>query len=226
MHKHTRSALVVSAALAFALGAAAPAGAEVREYRIDTSHSSVTFAIRHFFTKVPGSFNRFSGAVSFDPADLSTAKVTAEIDAASIDTNKEERDKHLRSADFFDVEKLPTIRFESTSAAVTGKDQAKVLGNLTMHGVTRPVELQATSLGSLIDPWGNQRAGFEARTTIQRKDFGIVWNKVLDAGSTMLGDEVDVTISLELVAKKPEPPAGEAKAPAAEGSKPAAPASR
>ena len=211
------------------LALAAPARAAVEDFKIDPAHSAVTFTIRHFLSKVPGSFQKLSGTIAFDASDPGTAKVAAEIDATSISTGNEGREKHLKSPDFFDVEKFPTLTFAST-AVVKGSsaDSMTLKGDLTMHGVTKPVEVKVTSLGALTDAWGNHRAAFEGTTTINRKDFGITFNKVLDAGSTMLGDEVAVTLNIEAVKKKPEAAKeGEAAAkPKPEGAKaaPAAPA--
>src|SRR6185295_3137577 len=127
---------------------------------------------------------------------------------ASIDTNVPDRDKHLRSADFFDVEKFPEITFKSKSIKATGKDAYNVTGTLTMHGVSKEVTLPVTFQGEAKDPWGNTRAGFGTSTTLNRKDYGIVWNKALDAGGALLGDEVKVEINLETVKKKDEAKGG------------------
>jgi len=180
------AALLVLAA--FVTGASAQAATWV----IDENHSSVTFHVRHFFTKVPGGFLQFAGTVDYDPAKPEAGSVTVTIDAASISTRNERRDNHLRSADFFDVETFSTLVFESTKVVKGEGNALTVEGNLTMHGVTKPVTLAAAYLGS------NERtAGFEATGTVNRKDFGIVWNRALDAGGMMLGDDVDITITIE-----------------------------
>ena len=137
-----------------------------------------------------------------DPKNLPASSVEFHIKAASIDTgNQADRDKHLRTADFFDVEKYPEITFKSESIKATGKDKYDVTGTLTLHGVSKKVTLPVTYLGQAKDPWGNTRAGFETETTLNRKDYGIVWNKALDSGGVLLGDDVKVDIDLETVKK-------------------------
>jgi polyisoprenoid-binding protein YceI len=173
-------------------------------YSIDPSHSEVTFQIRHIVSQVRGRFNEFSGTVEMDPKNLPSSSVEFQIKAASIDTNAPDRDKHLRSGDFFDVEKYPEITFKSKSIKPAGKDTYNVTGTLTMHGVSKEVTLPVTLLGQAKDPQGNTRAGFEAVTTLNRKDYGITWNKALDNGGALLGDDVKVEINLETVKKKDE----------------------
>ena len=128
--------------------------------------------------------------------------VTVEIKTTSIDTKDEGRDEHLRSADFFDVANHPGITFESTAVKPVGDDTYEVTGNFTMHGVTKQVTLPVKVLGEMKDPWGDQRIGFEVATTLNRKDYGISWNKALDSGGFILGDEVKVSINLQAVEKK------------------------
>lgn len=181
------AATVVAAAL---LGFSAAAQAAPSTWTIDPNHSNVSFSIRHFFTKVSGNFTKFSGAIVYDPANAANNSAKAEIDASSINTANERRDGHLKSADFFDVEKYPTLTFESTKVTPVG-DKLKIEGNLTMHGVTKPVTLDGAFIGS-----GPQKAGFEASGKVDRKDFNIVWNKVVDQG-TMLGDDVEIRIAIE-----------------------------
>ena len=171
-------------------------------YTIDKAHSDASFQIRHFATKVRGSFNDFEGTIQADPAKPEMSSVVFTIKTASIDTNNPDRDKHLRSADFFDAEKHPDIAFKSTKIAPTGKDKYDVTGTLSIHGVSKEVTVPVTFLGFAKDPGGNQRASFEATIKLNRKDFGINWNKALDAGGFMLSDDVDVTINLEIVRKK------------------------
>jgi polyisoprenoid-binding protein YceI len=175
-------------------------------WTIDPSHSNVTFTIRHFFSKVTGSFSKFSGAVVYDPANPAASSAKAEIDASSITTANERRDGHLKSPDFFDVAKYPTLSFESTKVTADGS-KLKIEGNLTMHGVTKPVTLEGEFLGAG-PAMGGQRAGFEAATKVDRKDFGIIWNKVVDQGS-MLGDDVEIRLAIEGAT---EPPGGAKKA--------------
>jgi polyisoprenoid-binding protein YceI len=175
--------------------AAAPALADT--FVIDRVHSEASFQVRHLVTKVRGRFTDFSGTVVGDPAKPTAATVEFTVKAASIDTDQERRDTHLRSADFFDAEKYPDINFKSTRIVQTGKDRYDVTGNLSMRGVTREVTLAVTYLGAMGD-----KIGFEATTTLNRKDFGIVWNKALDTGGFVLGDDVIVTINIEAARKK------------------------
>jgi len=170
-------------------------------FAVDPNHSEVSFQIRHLVSQVRGRFNAFSGTVQLDPKNLPTSSVEFHIKATSIDTGVANRDTHLRSADFFDVEKYPEITFKSESIQPAGKDKYNVTGTLTMHGVSKKVTLPVTYGGQIKDPQGNTRAGFETETTLDRKDYGIVWNKALDAGGAMLGDEVKVAINLETVKK-------------------------
>lgn len=179
--------------------AAAPAAAGVETYTIDAAHSMVGFKIRHFVSKVPGRFDVYSGTISVDRENLAATKIEVEIDAASIDTDNEKRDEHLRSPDFFDVEKFPKITYKSTKVTAVGTDKAIVDGNLTMRGVTKPVKLEVEILGYGPDAWGGFRAGYEATTTIDRKEFGIVWNQLLDTGGAVLGDSVEITLNIEAI---------------------------
>jgi polyisoprenoid-binding protein YceI len=203
--KTLKTMLCFLALIALAL---APAAAAPEVFKIDPVHSQVGFTIRHFVSHVPGHFSTFSGEITMDPANMSASKVTAEIDTASIDTGNPKRDAHLKSPDFFNAEKNPKITFVSTGVTSSSKDAFKVMGNLTMAGVTKPVTLDVKMLGSMPDPFGGgKRAGFEAKTTVQRKEFGINWNKVLDVGGTMLGDDVEVTLLVESVSAPAEKPA-------------------
>lgn len=167
-------------------------------YQIDTTHSSIDFSIRHLvIAKVRGRFAKFSGTIELD-SDLSKSSVSVEIDAASISTSEDKRDAHLRSADFFDVEKYPLLTFTSKQVEVDGAD-VRVTGALTIHGVTRDVVLVAESLGATKDPWGNERVAFAAKTSINRKDFGLHWNQVLEAGGFMVGDKVEIGLDVQAV---------------------------
>jgi polyisoprenoid-binding protein YceI len=170
-------------------------------FAVDPSHSEVSFQIRHLVSQVRGRFNDFSGTVQLDPRNLPASSVEFHIKTTSIDTNVADRDKHLRSADFFDVEKYPEITFKSESIQPAGKDKYNVTGTLTMHGVSKKITLPVTYGGQIKDPWGNARAGFQTETTLDRKEYGIVWNKALDAGGAMLGDDVSISINLEAVRK-------------------------
>ena len=168
-------------------------------FQIDTTHSSIDFSIRHLvIAKVRGRFTKFSGTIQFDDADITRSTVSVEIDAASIHTNEEKRDAHLRAADFLDVEKFPTMAF--TSKAIERKgDDLRVTGALTIHGVTRDVVLDVEQPGTVKDPWGNQRLAFAARGSIDRKDFGLTWNQVLEAGGFMLGDKLEILLDVQAV---------------------------
>jgi polyisoprenoid-binding protein YceI len=169
----------------------------VRAFEIDRSHSEVDFQVRHLLSKVRGRFNDFSGAIEFDREQPERSQVDVTIQAASIDTGEPDRDKHLRTADFFDVETFPTLTFVSTSVTPRGRNSYDVAGNLTIHGVTQPVVLPATFLGAATDPWGNTKLGFEAELTLNRKDFGLIWNAALETGGFLVGDEVKVTLSIQ-----------------------------
>jgi polyisoprenoid-binding protein YceI len=182
-----------------ALTIGAPAATLADIFLIDKDHTSVTFRIRHLFTKVSGRFDAFEGKVDFDPAKPDQTKVAGTIDVESINTNVENRDKHLRSKDFFDVEQYPQIKFASTKVtdvdtkALTGK----LHGNLTIHGVEKPVVLDVQFLGRGKDPWGNDKAGFTATTKVNRKDFGLNWNETVETGGLLVGDEVEIEIAAE-----------------------------
>lgn len=173
-------------------------------YVVDKNHSEAKFEVRHLMSKVSGKFDDFSASISGDPAAAAASSVQFTIKTASVDTGNEGRDKHLRTADFFDAEKFPEITFKSTSIKPTGKKNVyDVTGDFTMHGVTKQITLPVELLGFGKDPWGNTRAGFSVKTTLNRKDFGVNWNKALDEGGVLLGDDVDVTINLEAVKQKP-----------------------
>lgn len=166
-------------------------------YTVDSDHSEASFQIRHLMSKVRGRFTDFSGTIEADSKNPEASSVQFKIKPASINTDNQDRDKHLRTADFFEVEKYPEIVFKSSRIASKGQDRYDVTGALTMHGVTKEVTLPVSFLGFAKDPWGSERAGFEASVTLNRKDFGIVWNKALDTGGFILGDEVYVAINLE-----------------------------
>ncbi len=186
---------------ALILAAAPVFGAEV--YTIDKDHSETAFQVRHIFTKTGGRFTDFRGTIRMDRERPEASAVEFRIRAASIDTRQPDRDKHLRSAEFFDVERHPEIVFVSTRVAPDADNRYRVTGNLTMRGVTREITLPVTFLGAARDPWGQEKAGFETSVTLNRKDFGMVWNQALDNGGVILGDEVWVTINLEALRVKP-----------------------
>jgi polyisoprenoid-binding protein YceI len=194
---------LIFALAAVVLAAAAPAEA-ADAYTIDKNHSDVSFQIRHFVSKVRGRFSDFEGSIQIDPAKPESSSVALTIQAASIDTNQPKRDDDLRSDHFFDVAKFPVITFQSTRIVPTGKDRYDVTGTLTMHGVTKEITLPVSFLGFMKDPRGNERAGFEIATKLNRLDYGISWNRALEGGGTLLGDDVDVTIDFETVKKAPE----------------------
>jgi polyisoprenoid-binding protein YceI len=180
--------------------AAAPLSAQ---YDVDPAHSQVLFKVRHLgISTVTGEFKDFTATFDVDPEDLSTLKAEATIDTASVDTREPDRDKHLKSADFFDVETHPQIRFVSTKAEPVSASEVKLHGNLTIRGVTKPVVLDAEFGGTVVDGRGNHRAAFTAETKINRKDFGVSWNRTLDAGGLVVGEEVTIQIELEAIRKK------------------------
>lgn len=194
-------------ALVFAAAAAAAPLAAADTYAVDKVHSTVGFTVRHFASRVHGSFGDFEGTIQADTAKPEASSVVFTIKTASIDTKNEKRDGDLRSENFFDAAKFPEISFKSTKMVSTGKDAYAVTGTFTMHGVSKEVTIPVTYLGSMKDPWGNERASFEINTRLNRKDYGINWNKALDNGSLMLSDEVEITVDLETIKKKPEAPA-------------------
>jgi polyisoprenoid-binding protein YceI len=165
---------------------------------VDKNHSEAMFQVRHLVSRVSGKFDDFNGSISVDQANPAASTVEFTIKTVSINTGVADRDKHLRSADFFEVEKYPEISFKSTRIKPTSrKDVYDVTGTFTMHGVTKTITLPVEFLGFIKDPRGNQRAGFTAHTNLNRKDYGINWNRVLDAGGTLLSDDVDVTVNIE-----------------------------
>ena len=186
---------------AVALSALATLPLHAETFAVDAAHSEVGFQIRHFVSQTRGRFNEFSGMVDLDPKNLPASSVDIKIKAASIDTNQPDRDKHLRSADFFDVEKFPEITFKSKSVKPTGENTFDVLGTLTLHGVSKDVTLPVTYSGQIKDQRGNVHAGFSTAVTINRKDFGINFNQALDNGGVVLGEDVKVNIDLETVKK-------------------------
>jgi len=169
----------------------------VRTLDIDRSHSEVAFQVRHLLSKVRGRFADFAGTIQFDESNPQSSRVDVTIQARSVDTAEGDRDKHLRSADFFEVDIYPTLTFTSTSVTPRGDDTYDVVGELTIHGVTRPVTLPASFLGAAQDPWGNTRFAFEAELKLNRKDFGLSWNAALETGGFLVGDEVKVTLSIQ-----------------------------
>ena len=171
-------------------------------YTLDPSHSRIGFVARHaMVTKVRGAFNEFDGTATVD-GDLETAAINVTIKAASIDTRNEQRDGHLKSNDFLAMDEYPEITFRSTSVRQAGESTLEVTGDLTVRGVTRSVTVPFEFEGAAVDPFGNQRIGFEGAVTINRKDYGVNWNKALDNGGFLLSDDVEVTINLETQKQK------------------------
>ncbi len=169
----------------------------VRTLQIDRSHSEVAFQVRHLLSKVRGRFAEFSGTIEFDEANPQNSRVEVVINAASIDTAEADRDKHLRSGDFFDVEQFPTITFKSNAVRHRQGESYDVTGDLTIHGVTNQVTLPASFLGKAVDPWNNEKVAFEAELALNRKDFGLHWNAPLETGGFLVGDEVRVFLSVQ-----------------------------
>ncbi len=216
-----QSQRILTLAFAGVVVAAAAAIAAPEPLNLDVPHTNVGFTIRHFFSRVSGRFTDFNGTIQYDPQNVPASSVDVTITAKSINTENDRRDNHLRSADFFDVEKFPTLTFKSTKIVLDGGgtslkegDKFKIMGDLTIKGITKPVTLDATfNGGGAVGIGGNAMgtiAGFEATTTVNRKDFNILWNRTLDQGGTMLGD--DVTINLVVEAHSPAPAPGAAPA--------------
>ncbi|HKQ85359.1 MAG TPA: YceI family protein [Candidatus Acidoferrales bacterium] len=183
------------------MGTAAQAGTGTATWKMDTAHSHAQFKVRHMMiSNVKGEFAGINGALELNDADYTKSKVQASIDAASINTREPQRDTHLKSADFLDVEKFPALTFASTKISKKTEDEYSVAGDLTIHGVTRPVVFSVESVTAPAkDPWGNTRIGLEATAKINRKDFGLVWNAALETGGVLVGDEVHITVDAEFV---------------------------
>ncbi|MDD2898321.1 MAG: YceI family protein [Desulfuromonadaceae bacterium] len=182
---------------------ALPAFASASTWTIDPDHSNVGFKVRHLMvSNVKGSFDKFSGTVEINDKDITKSKVAVNIDTKSINTNVNKRDEHLRSADFFDVAKYPVMTFVSKKVAKAGADRLNITGDLTLHGVTREVVLavEGPSQESK-DPWGNIRRGATATTKINRKDFGLVWNAALETGGVAVGEDIAITLEVEMIKK-------------------------
>lgn len=171
--------------------------AQATTWKVDQSHTTIGFSVSHLFTSVQGRFDRFEGTVDFDPSKPEATKVRGTAETASINTNNSKRDKHLRSGDFFDVEKFPTLTFESRALTGWANNRGKLSGTLTIHGVSRGVELDVSFLGRGKDPWGNERAGFKASVVIDRRDYGLKWNEALETGGFLVGDEIEIRIDAE-----------------------------
>ncbi len=199
--------------LVLIMGLSLNAQAAVSQYKVDPAHSSVNFKIRHLLSKVSGKFKDFEGEFDFDEKKPDLAKGEMRIKVSSLDTGNEKRDEHLKSGDFFDAKKFDTIKFVSKKFVKVSDGKYKLTGPMTMRGITKDVTFDVSYLGTMEkDPFGNKRAAFEASTKINRKDFGIIWNKSVDEtlqdkaskvmSKTMLGDDVEIDISVEATAKK------------------------
>ncbi len=183
-----------------ALASASLAGAAT--YDIDASHSRASFKVRHLMiSNVRGDFSGIKGSIEFDAAKPAAAKIEAVIDVNTINTAEPKRDAHLKSPDFFDTAKYPTMSFKSKSVVKTGANKFNATGDLTMHGVTRQVVLAVETTPDVKDPWGNVRMGASATTKINRKDFGLAWNQALETGGVAVGEEVEISLDVELVKK-------------------------
>ena len=182
----------------------APVGASASTWNIDPEHSSIQFKVSHLgLVDVKGIFRKYQGTVTLDEKEIAKSSVNVTIEAASIDTGVEKRDEHLRTADFFEVAKHPTITFISKKVSQAGKGKLKVSGDLTICGVTKEVVLDVTGpTKELKDPWGNIRRGVSATTTINRTDFGLTYNKILDKGVMVIGNKVTISLEAELIKAK------------------------
>jgi polyisoprenoid-binding protein YceI len=193
----------IIASISTIIALALPAFAFASTWSIDPEHSNVGFKVRHLMvSNVKGNFDKHTGTVEINDKDIAKSKVEVSIDTNSINTNVQKRDEHLRSADFFDVAKYPTMTFVSKKVAKAGKDKLKVTGDLTLHGVTKQVvlDVEGPSKESK-DPWGNIRKGATATTKINRKDFGLVWNAALETGGVAVGEEITITMEIEMIKK-------------------------
>lgn len=201
MKKHLKN-LITAIAVTFTLALPTLALAEV--WQIDQDHSSVGFKVRHMMvSNVKGDFAKFNGVVDIDKKDVTKSKVSVTIDTASVSTGVGKRDDHLKSADFFDVNKYPTMTFVSRKVTRAGKDRVKVAGFLTLHGVTKEVVLDVEGINGGVskDPWGNFRRGASATAKISRKDFGLVWNTALETGGVAVADDVLINLDIEMTKK-------------------------
>ncbi|HJV64876.1 MAG TPA: YceI family protein [Geomonas sp.] len=193
----------IVASIATLIALSIPGLALASTWNLDPDHSNVGFKVRHLMvSNVKGNFDKFTGVIDINDKDITKSNVQVSIDTNSINTNVQKRDEHLKSADFFDVAKYPTMTFVSKKVAKAGKNRLKVTGYLTLHGVTKEVvlDVEGPSAESK-DPWGNIRKGATATAKINRKDFGLVWNKALETGGVAVGDEVTITLEAEMIRK-------------------------
>jgi len=169
-------------------------------WNFDLAHSSVNFHVRHLMvSKVHGRFTLWGGSLEIDDDDITKSRVDVTIDAGSVDTREDKRDAHLKSADFFDVEKFPALTFKSTSVEKVSDEEITITGDLSLHGVTKSVKLAVELGGQAKDPWGGIRTGFSAKTSINRKDFGLGWNAVLETGGVLVGEKIEITLEIEAI---------------------------
>jgi len=196
-------AALLIAVVSLTLGGVSESRAVAAAYVIDPDHSQVIFKVKHMgISTVTGRFDLIEGSYEFDDADMSKSSVETTITAASINTNKQKRDKHLKSQEFLNVEKYPTITFKSKEVKKGDGEDFIIVGDLTINGVTKQVELDAEYGGKAQDPMGDERTAFTAETKIDRKDFGITWNKTLDSGGLVVGDDVKIELEVEGIRKK------------------------
>jgi polyisoprenoid-binding protein YceI len=194
---------VLVAVVSLSLADVSESRAEAEAYAIDPDHSQVIFKVKHMgISTVTGRFNLVEGSYTFDDKDVSNSSVETTIQTASINTNKQKRDDHLKSPEFLNVEKYPTITFKSREIKKGNGEDFTIVGDLTINGVTKEVELDAEYGGRATDPMGNERTAFTAETEIDRKDYGITWNKTLDSGGLVVGDEVKIELEVEGIKKK------------------------
>lgn len=200
--KLSRTLIAAAAAVVFSL----PAGAAPSQWAIDPHHSSAQFAVKHLMiSTVRGEFHGVNGTVNWDDKDITKSTIDVTIDATSVDTREPDRDKDLKSENFFDVAKYPTMTFKSRKIEQAGAGKLKVTGDLTLHGITKEVTLDVEGPTPPIkDPWGNTRVALNATTTINRQDFGVKWNKTMDGGGVVVSDNVNITIDAELVKQQPK----------------------
>jgi polyisoprenoid-binding protein YceI len=193
----------IIASIASIIALTLPVVAPASTWSIDPDHSNVGFKVKHMMvSSVKGNFDTHTGVVDINDKDITKSRVEVSIDTSSINTNVKKRDDHLRSADFFDVAKYPTMTFVSKKVAKAGKDRLKVTGDLTLHGVTKQVVLDVEGpTKESKDPWGNIRKGVTVTTKINRKDFGLVWNKALETGGVAVGEEIAITLEIEMIKK-------------------------
>ncbi len=182
-------------ALCMFLGMAVPTRAAT--YEVDSDHSTVMFKVRHLLGKVSGRFDKYKGTFDYDSKNLQMFKASATIDALSINTNTPKRDDHLRSPDFFDVKQFPTLSFVSKGVTDHKGGKGKLKGNLTMHGITKPVVFDIEFIGEAKDPYGNERASVSAMTTVKRADWGLTWNEAIETGGVLVGEDVEIILEIE-----------------------------